>query len=181
MKGEKPFIVSIDPTLIPTDQELNELNSLEDVLVVGYPNGIIDNSHNIPVFRRGITATPVYIDFNNNREFLIDAAIFPGSGRSPMMLFNQGTWGSREGGVMLGTRAKLLGIVYGVMTDNVNGDISIPPAPTQAPRAVVNSKIPNNLGVCVMASRILEFEPVLGRNGVTPPEGYKMRAGGNIP
>lgn len=70
---------------------------------------------------------------------------------------------------------KLLGIVYGVMLNSVSGDISIEPAPTQA-RAVVNSQVPNNLGVCVKASRILEFEPILVKNGYQIPDGYKMRA-----
>ncbi len=83
--GKKAFIVHLDPSLIPTDTNLAELTPLEDILVVGYPDGISDPAHNIPVFRRGITATPVYIDFANRTEFLIDAAIFPGSSGSPFI------------------------------------------------------------------------------------------------
>ena len=174
-QGKKPFLITLDPPLVPTDAELADLTPLEDILVVGYPNGISDNAHNIPVFRRGITATPVYIDFQNRQEFLIDAAIFPGSSGSPVFLFNQGTYATRAGVTNIGTRIKLLGIVHAVMLNSVSGDIAIVPAPTQA-RAVVNSQVPNNLGVCLRASRVLEFEKILVQNGFVPPAGYKIRA-----
>jgi hypothetical protein len=178
-QGKKAFLVTLDQSLVPTDADLAELTPLEDILVVGYPNGIIDKAHNIPVFRRGITATPANIDFNNTTEFLIDAAIFPGSSGSPVLLFNQGSYATRQG-LVIGSRVKLLGIVHAVFNDLVNGEISIVPAPTQA-RAVVNSAVPNNLGVCIKASRVLEFEPVFVQRGFKPPDGYKMRAGSSPP
>jgi hypothetical protein len=174
-QGKAPFVITLDPNLVPTDDQFAELTPLEDILVIGYPNGISDPAHNIPVLRRGITATPPYIDFHNRKEFLIDAAIFPGSSGSPVLLYNQGTWAARDGGTVVGNRIKLLGIVYGVMQNSVTGNISIVPAPTQA-RAIVNSLVPNNLGVCIKASRILEFEPIFVQLGFKPPSGYKMRA-----
>ncbi len=173
-EGKKPFIVPLPPDIIPNDQEFSELTPLEDVLIVGYPNGISDTAHNIPVFRRGITATPAYIDFQNKEEFLIDAAIFPGSSGSPVFLYNQGAYSNRNGGTIVGTRIKLLGVVHAVLLDNVNGEMTIIPAPTQA-RNVVTSQIPNNLGMCIRASRILEFEPLIAQQGFKVPEGYKMR------
>ncbi len=173
-EGKKPFFVTLPPDIVPTDQELSELTPLEDIIVVGYPNGISDTAHNIPVFRRGITATPAYIDFQNKQEFLIDASIFPGSSGSPVFLYNQGTYSNRSGGTMIGTRAKLLGVVHAVLLDNVNGDIKIIPAPKQA-RNIFTSQIPNNLGMCIRASRILEFEPLIVQQGFKVPDGYKMR------
>jgi hypothetical protein len=113
--------------------------------------------------------------FNNKREFLIDASIFPGSSGSPVLLFNQGTWARRSRDTVIGSRVKLLGIVWGVMLHTVRGEISIVPAPTQA-REIAVSQIPNNLGVCISASRILEFEPIFVNNGFKAPDGYKMRA-----
>jgi hypothetical protein len=174
-QGKRPFLIMLDQSLVPTDAELADLTPLEDILVVGYPDGIIDRAHNIPVFRRGITATPVYIDFDNTKEFLIDAAIFPGSSGSPVLLYNQGMFANRQGTTVVGSRIKLLGIVWGVKINPVNGEISIVPAPTQA-RTIVNSQVPNNLGVCVKTSRVLEFEPIFVEKGFKPPDGYKMRA-----
>jgi hypothetical protein len=150
---------------------------LEDVLIVGYPDGISDTKNNVPVFRKGISATPVYLDFMGKKEFLVDAAIFPGSSGSPAFLFNQGTWLLRDGTTVAGGyRVQLLGVIYAVALHTTDGEIVIVPAPTQA-RAVAKSQIPNNLGLCIKASRILEFEPILIQKGVKAPDGYKIRAG----
>jgi hypothetical protein len=175
--GKAPFIITIDQSLIPTAAELRELTPLEDLLIIGYPDGIFDAKNNVPVLRRGITATPAYLDFGGRKEFLIDAAIFPGSSGSPVFLFNQGSFADRNGHLAVGGRVKLLGVVYAVFQHAINGEIHIVPAPTQS-HPVVVSPTPNNLGLCIEASRILEFEPVLVRRGFQPPDGYVMRAGG---
>jgi hypothetical protein len=175
--GRPLFTISLDQTLVFTDTELRSLTPLEDVLIVGYPDGIFDSKNNIPVLRRGITATPAYIDFEGRREFLIDAAIYPGSSGSPVFLYNSGSWTDRKGGLQMGTRVKLMGIVYAVAQHNVNGELRIVPAPTQA-RAISVSPIPNNLGLCIRADRILEFESQIVALGFKPPEGYVIRPKG---
>lgn len=156
---------------------IGRAHALEDVIVVGYPDGIVDPAHNIPVFRRGITATPASIDFGGKQEFLIDAAIFPGSSGSPVLLYNIGSY-QNHGNLVIGSRVKLLGVIHAVMLNGINGQISIVPAPTQA-RAIVSSQMPNNLGMCLRSFRILEFEPLLVQMGFKPPEGYTMRAQSN--
>jgi hypothetical protein len=175
--GRPLFTISLDQTLVFSDSEIRDLTPLEDVLIVGYPDGIFDSKNNLPVLRRGITATPAYIDFEGRREFLIDASIFPGSSGSPVFLFNSGSWTNRKGGLQLGSRVKLLGIVYAVAQHNVNGEILIIPAPTQA-RAVSVSPIPNNLGLCIRADRIFEFEAQILAQGFKPPEGFVPRSKG---
>jgi hypothetical protein len=52
-----PFFRGLDPTLIKSDVELKDLNAVEDVLTVGYPNGLWDSANNFPLLRRGITAS----------------------------------------------------------------------------------------------------------------------------
>ncbi len=175
-KNQLPFLVLIDQSSVPTDAELAELIAVEDVLVAGYPDGIEDLAHNIPVFRRGITATPPYIDFNNMKEFLIDSSIFPGSSGSPVFLYNSGSWLTRSGrSIFGGVRIKLLGIVHAVATHTSTGELKIIPAPTQT-RAILTSQMPNNLGLCIKASRIFDFEPVLVQRGIKVPDGYQMRS-----
>jgi hypothetical protein len=175
-QGRDPFLITLDPSLIPTDAELRKLLPVEQILTVGFPGRLWDDIHNLPVFHRGYTATAPYIDFKGNKEFLIDFATWPGASGSPVMLFNEGAWVERSGpSIIGGTRVRLLGIVYGVAQEDVMGDVSIQDAPTQtSERGPVY--VPTNLGACIQASRILEFEPLLVTKGLKPPAGYVMRA-----
>lgn len=175
-RGTIPFLVFIDQSIIPDSDMLKSLTPVEDVLVVGYPDGIWDSHNNSPVFRRGITATPPYLNFNGESEFLIDCSIFPGSSGSPVFLHNSGSYATRNGGLAVGGRTYFLGVVYAVALHAVTGELRIVPAPTNT-RTLSISAIPNNLGLCVMASRVLDFEPILARAGkVSVPTGYKMRS-----
>jgi len=72
--------------------------------MVGYPVGIWDSANNMPVIRRGITATHPGKDYEGKSEFMIDAACFPGSSGSPVFLFNLGSYPQKAGGIVIGTR-----------------------------------------------------------------------------
>jgi hypothetical protein len=75
---------------------MRELNAVEDITMVGYPNGLWDKSNNLPLTRRGVTATPPYVDFEGRPEFMIDCACFPGSSGSPVLLHNIGAYLEKE-------------------------------------------------------------------------------------
>ena len=170
------FTIGLDPSLIPTDDELAQLLPVEQVLTVGFPGMLWDDLHNLPVFHRGYTSTAPYIDFKGEKKFLIDVATWPGASGSPVFLFNDNGWTDRHGNTMLGaTRIKLIGVVYGVGLQTIDGNILIQNAPTQVvvPGQMV---VPTNLGACIRASCILDFEPLLVRLGIKPPAGYIMRA-----
>lgn len=171
----KPFFVTLDQTHILADAQLKELLPVEQVLSVGFPGALWDDVHNLPVFHRGYTATAPYIDFKGQKEFLIDFTTWPGASGSPVLLYNEGSWLTRKGTVMGGVRASLLGIVYGVATQDVSGNVVIQNGPTSI-AASGSMSVPTNLGACIMASQILDFEPLLVSKGVVPPAGYKMRA-----
>jgi hypothetical protein len=170
----KAFWTGLDQSLIPTPDQLKELTPVEELLIVGYPVGIWDATNNAPVFRRGITATAPYLDFLGKKEFLIDAAIFPDSSGSPVLLVNLGSWGGRGGGLNVGSRIQLLGINYAVATYNASGEIKIQEVPTEM-RPVPVVSIPSNLGICIKSTRILDFEPLFVKLGHKPPDGYNMR------
>lgn len=152
------FFRSLDKSLIPTDSELADMTAMEDVLMVGYPNGIWDERHNMPVLRRGITATHPNLDWNGNPEFLIDAACFPGSSGSPVFLFNLGGYATKSGGMVIGpSRIKLLGILYAGPQHTVTGEIRIVKVPTlDKPMSI--SSIPNNLGMVIKAMKLAELD-----------------------
>jgi len=99
------------------------------------------------------------------QQFLIDAACFPGSSGSPVFIFNQGSYsdanfGGNGGGIILGTRLMMIGILFAGHLHTTIGEIQVVPIPT-ATMPIPVSQIPNNLGICIRASRLLEFAPVL--------------------
>jgi hypothetical protein len=170
----RPFLIELDQKLIPAQSELKDLTPLEQILTVGFPGQIWDDVHNLPVFHVGYTSTAPYIDFRGRKEFLIGITTWPGSSGSPVLLYSEGSYPIRNS-LVIGSRVKLLGIVYGVAVQDVTGDIVIQSGPTQI-KATGKMAIPTNLGACIQASRVLEFEPLLVRLGVKPPTGYTIRA-----
>lgn len=155
--GKRLFYVPLDMTLIPSTNDLGELTAMEDILMAGYPNGIWDEKNNMPVLRRGVTATHPDLDWNGKPEFLIDAACFPGSSGSPVFLFNVGGYAKKSGGMAIGTRIKLLGVLYAGPQHTVEGEIRIVKVPT-LDRPVSVSTIPNNLGIVVKARKLDAFD-----------------------
>src|SRR5687767_4257067 len=103
---------------------------LESITMVGYPNGLWDQANNLPIFRRGVLATDYKRDWNGRKEFLIDAACFPGSSGSPVMLFDVGSYHNRQGMHVGGSRIKLLGVLYAGPQHTVKGEVKIVHVPT---------------------------------------------------
>ena len=151
------FYTHITKSELLTSEELHELTAMEDVVMVGYPNGIWDQANNMPIFRKGITATRPNIDYNGKHEFLIDAACFPGSSGSPVFLFNQSSYSTKTRGMVIGKRVKLLGILSSGFEHTINGEIKVVQVPTQNISVPV-SKLPNNLGIVIKASQLDAFE-----------------------
>lgn len=57
-----------------------------EVVVSGYPEGLYDHSHYLPISRNGTVASPFGADFNENHAFLIDAKLHEGTSGSPVYL-----------------------------------------------------------------------------------------------
>jgi hypothetical protein len=160
-QGEQFFYRHLEPQHLADPNELADLVALEDVIMIGYPNGLWDSVNNMPVFRRGVTATHPYIDYEGRKEFLIDLACFPGSSGSPVLLYNMNGYKTRNGTWHLAaTRIKLLGILYAGPQFNAEGELQLVPVPTSV-KAITLSRIPINVGVVIKAERILELEPLL--------------------
>lgn len=156
--GINLFFKTFDISLIPTAEKLEDLTPFEDILMIGYPNGIWDSTNNMPILRRGSTATHPCIDYNGKKEFMIDAACFPGSSGSPVLIFNPSGYITKTGNIVIGSsRAFLLGVLYAGPQHTATGEISAMTVPTFQP-PVVFSRIPNNLGVVIKSERILELE-----------------------
>lgn len=55
-----------------------------DVWFIGYPQNRFDTVNNLPLLRKGSIASLPKIDFNSQKQFVIDAQVFPGSSGSPV-------------------------------------------------------------------------------------------------
>lgn len=158
-KGINLFYISLDKSLIPTASQINDFSALEEVIMIGYPNGIWDSVNNKPIVRKGVTATHPSKDYNGKKEFLIDMACFPGSSGSPIFIFNEGGYQDKKGNMFLGqNRIIFLGTLYAGPQHKVTGEIEIIPI---ANKPIAVSHIPNNLGLVIKHDRILELEQLL--------------------
>ncbi|MCT2530836.1 serine protease [SAR92 clade bacterium H921] len=154
------FCIYINKSDLLTSEELHELTAMEDVVMVGYPNGMWDQANNMPIVRKGITATHPNIDWNGNPESLIDAACFPGSSGSPVFLFNQSGYSSKTGVMVIGkSRVKLLGILRAGFKYPIKGETEVVQVPIQNISVPVSPYF-NNLGIVIKASQLEAFEAI---------------------
>jgi hypothetical protein len=153
------FTVSLDETIIPSIEQLNGLSVMEDVIMVGYPNGLWDQTNNLPIIRRGITAVHPKFDYNGKTDIVVDMACFPGSSGSPIFIHNQGSYPTGDG-IAIGNRVMLLGVLYAGPQMTAIGDIqtkTIPTADVQFSR----TNLMINIGYAVKSRRLMDFKPIL--------------------
>lgn len=151
------YFTPLSSDLIADDSYLRSLNAIEDVVMVGYPQGLMDTYNHKPIIRRGITATHPKNDYMSKPEILLDIAAYPGSSGSPVFLLNEGAYLTGSS-IQFGSRIKLLGVLYAGPLYTVTGTISFANLPVR-PTPVIS--IPNNLGIIIKAKTILELEEYL--------------------
>jgi hypothetical protein len=153
--GKTVFNVAFDETLILTDKNLEDLSAAEEVLMAGYPIGLWDSRNNLPLIRKGITASHPGVDCCGLPQFVIDAACFPGSSGSPVLLLNEGLFSDKRGNTRMGTgRVVLLGVLFAGPQLTLEGTINVKPIPTvQVP--ISETKVMIHLGYVVKSREIL--------------------------
>ena len=157
-KGKGVFYRTFTVSQIATETELQGLDQIEDITMIGYPTGLWDRKNNMPVFRRGATATHPARDWNGKPEFMIDAACFPGSSGSPVLLFNVGGYTDKQGNTTVGSaRLKMLGVLYAGPQHVADGEIVMVPIPT-ANRPIALTAIPLHLGIVVKAKELMNLD-----------------------
>lgn len=150
------YFQAIGADLIPTREKLNEIDAIEDIIFVGYPNNIYDQKNLLPIVRKGTTATPIGVDFEDRPIFIIDASVFPGSSGSPVFLCNLGSYSPRGRGLRIASRLFFLGIISSVyMMEDIN-TIQIVDIPTKN-TPIVTTKQMIDLGVVFKSSAVLNL------------------------
>lgn len=157
MTGKKVFYSPITEDLVATDDKLAELGAMEDITMVGYPIGLWDEKNNLPIFRRGHTASHPALEFNRPGVALADIAVFPGSSGSPIFILNEGPYSDRRGNLNIGTsRLIFLGILFAGPTHPAKGRVEIVDIPTSLDFNSVTN-VMTNLGTYIRAKELLSL------------------------
>jgi hypothetical protein len=135
-----------------TPDEIQHIRSVEPILMLGYPNGLWDEANNRPLARQGLTASHALLNWNGTRQFVIDAACFPGSSGSPVFLYEDGMYRTGGNNYSPGTRAMLLGTLWGGPTYTTEGRLVPEAIPTSLNVPVV--PVMMNLGYVIHASAL---------------------------
>lgn len=164
-QGFRPFFKAIGRKDLPQADTYETLGIADDVVMVGYPNGLFDEVNNLPILRRGITATSPALKFNGKKEFVIDCACFPGSSGSPVFLHQPtGYRDHATGSFVIGSgRTVLIGILFAGPQVTVNGELVPKPIPTVS-QIGVQSMAMMHLGYCIRATEVEFLDAVVGRN-----------------
>lgn len=70
----------------------------EDVFILGFPLGLSDTQHNLPVLRGGMVASAYGVPFQGKPLFLTDINLHPGTSGSPVVSKPKSTWINQENG-----------------------------------------------------------------------------------
>ena len=160
-QGKQVFMIPITEELIWKNDKLEELTSVENVLMFGYPIGLYDHKNILPLIRNGITSSHPAIDYNGEKIGVVDMACFPGSSGSPIFIINEGNFtDKKKKALVTGNRIIFLGILYSGPVYNSKGEIIVENIPTQQ---VVRSVTPQmiNLGYYIKAQVILDFKSTI--------------------
>lgn len=153
--GTDLFFRTVETSMIPTEERTQELDAVEPVTFVGYPNGVWDSKNLLPVARRGTTASPIEVDFEGTPRFLIDASVFGGSSGSPVFILNEGSYSTKDGRFVVGSRFYFIGVIAAVFYRTHLNQIVPVPIPTQVqPMAKQQEMI--DLGIVFKARTVVE-------------------------
>ena len=141
-------------------------DAIESITFIGYPNGIWDTKNLLPVARRGTTASPMSVNFENTPRFLIDASVFGGSSGSPVFILNQGMITDKHGNTTVGSRVVFVGVVAAVFSRTQLNQIIAVPIPTQTqPMAQQQEMI--DLGIVFRSETVVQaIQAFVNQKGV---------------
>lgn len=133
---------------IPDSNQRNRLTAIEEIYLIGYPLNLRDPYNNLPIVRKGTTATPAYLNFNKRKEFLCDVPLYKGSSGSPVIIYNNFSMYTEKYNVSaMGTRLYLVGINYATLDRKKMENINV--------------ELPSDIGYIIHANCLLDFKPYL--------------------
>ena len=152
--GAPLYFINVAKKDIPSAEDWENFDALEEVTMVGCPNGIYDEVNNLPIFRRGTTASALSKKYNGKDMFVVDMACFPGSSGSPVFIYNrEGFFDRKRNSFVLGaSRFFFLGVLFAGPLINNSGQIVLG-RPSQVEVATMM-----HLGYVLRSTTLLDFE-----------------------
>jgi hypothetical protein len=157
--GTPLFFAPLELDLIPRGDQWQYFDAIETVTMIGCPRGISDEANNLPIVRRGITASALSKCYNGKPEFMVDMACFPGSSGSPVFIFDRDGYLDREKNVysMGKERLLLVGVLYSGPLVSNDGELIL----GQVPRVAVQTMM--HLGNALRSSAIFGIRDVMNQ------------------
>lgn len=148
--GTPLFLRMLDFDIVPKGDDWNYFDAIEEVTMIGCPNGISDIVNNLPIVRHGITASSIAKRYNGKEEFMVDMACFPGSSGSPVFIYDRsGYLDRRQNSYIIGQqRILLVGILYAGPQITSDGHLIL----AQPPKVAVSAMM--HLGNIIRASAL---------------------------
>ena len=139
---------------IPKDSIANMTNPMEELFMLSHPAALQNELNGRPLLSKGITATPLFLDHNNRKEFLADLTSYDGSAGAPVILYQANNL-TRYDERMSGHRIILAGIYTASFSKGLRERIYPGHYPATGETAH------ENIGVVIKSQKLLDFKKVL--------------------
>lgn len=158
--GTPLFCPCIDTRRIPTPDEWQSFDAIEQVVMTGFPKGLRDTANNLPITRHGFTATHPALNYQGKPAFLVDMPCFAGCSGSPVYLVGNRVYQAGNQHKPIGTdRFYLLGVQYAIPSVKDTGELKNAPEPMEGAAPVMQLHL--DLGCVVKSSELLVFDALL--------------------
>lgn len=113
-------IFYIDSSSFPTTDFVKEfISPIEDIILIGYPDGRYDDNTHIPIIYKGITSTPYSHDYKGKKIFMAQLPGIGGESGSPVFLYSKNYYSDNEDRIYgSGGQFIFLGLLWAGWTSN---------------------------------------------------------------
>lgn len=158
-RRKQPYFLHLSSANLPPEWMRKKLVASTQVLMVGFPNGLMDEANNLPLTRKGILATPYIADHNGKPNFVVDIAAFGGSSGSPVYAYYEGMVPHEDGIGIGGNAVYLIGVLHSGPMVSAIGDVISTPIPTS--KQISHTSLMMHLGYCLRAELIEDLVPIV--------------------
>lgn len=151
-----PFIFCLNEQTIFDIDGSNDYRLLQEIVMIGCPNNVYDDFNNKAIAKKGVTASPMKIDYKGERKYIVNISSEHGSSGSPVFIYNKGAYFD-ENAFLPGNRMELAGVFLGGFEEfnkNPNSYKSI----VDGKASTIQLLIPNGLGYVLKPRVILELQ-----------------------